>query len=120
MEDLLIRRDRHRPGGIDDPVEVRLGHLAVLDGGDPVGTQAADMAAGDTGMNGMDLAAGHQLRLFHGPLDGLDSRFNIDYDPAFEAPGGMHPHPHDLHQAVLPLLADEAGNLGGPDIESHQ
>ena len=119
MEDPLVRGNRDRPGGVDDPIHVGLTHLPILDGGDAVGTQATDMAAGDARVDRVDLAAGHQLRLFDGALYGLNRGLDIHHHAALEAPGGMGADPHDLDQAILPFLAHQAGDLGGANIQPH-
>jgi hypothetical protein len=121
VQDLLVRRDRHRAGGVDDPVDVRLHHLVLLDGGDAVGVQAADMAAGDAGMHRVDLAAGHQLGLLDRALDGLHRGLDIHDDALLQAVRRMRADADDLDGVVGLDLADQRGDLRGADVEpDHQ
>ena len=79
VQDLLIRRDGHGAGGIDDAVHVQLGHFVVANGDNAVGIEAADMATGDAGINRTDLAAGHQFGLFDRALYRLHRGFDVDH-----------------------------------------
>lgn len=47
MQHPLVRRDRHRLGGIQYPFDIRRVHLAIADRHDAVGIEAADVVAGD-------------------------------------------------------------------------
>ena len=78
VEDLLVGGNGHRPRRVDHPVHVALGHLPVADGDDAVGIQAADVAAGDAGIDLVDVAARHQLRLLDRALDGGDRGLDVD------------------------------------------
>ncbi len=120
VEDLLIGGNRHRPGRIDHPVHVRLGHLPFLDGGDAVGVETADMATRDAGMDGVNFAARHELRLFHRPLDGLHGGLDIHHDALLDAPRWMGADADDLDPLVVLHFAHQGGNLGRADIQPDQ
>ena len=72
MQDLLIGGNSHHPGGLDHPFDIGGGDLARLDGGDAMGIETADVAAGDPGEDGVNLA----LRLAFRCLHRLLNKFN--------------------------------------------
>lgn len=78
MQHLLVGRDVHRLGGLDDAGDVGGGDFLVLDGDHAAGIEAADMAAGDAGIDVADLAIGHQLGFFKRALDGVHGGLDID------------------------------------------
>jgi len=86
MENLLVCRDGHGLGGINNPVHIRLRNLPVPDRDDAVGVHAADMASRDAGVDRMNAAARHELRLFNSTLDRLYRGFDIDDDTPFQPP----------------------------------
>ena len=80
--------------------------------------QAAQVAARDAGVHGVDFAAGHQLGLFHRALDGLHRRFDV-HDHAFlQAVGRVSPDANDLDRVIRLYLADQSGDLRCPHIET--
>ena len=79
VDNLTIHRNGHRPGGIDDPVDILLSDFRALDGNDPAAVKSGDVSAGDTGIGSRDLTAGHQFGLLHRFFNGFDGRFNIDH-----------------------------------------
>jgi hypothetical protein len=84
VDDLLIRRDRDRLGGVDHVLDVAARDLLVAYRNDPVGVQAAHVAAGDAGEHRVDLAARHELGFFHRTLDRLHGGFDVDDDSLLE------------------------------------
>src|SRR5690606_10908545 len=68
VQDLLVGGNGDSPRRVDHAIHVTHGDLVVADGDDAVRVEAADMAARDAGVHGVDLAPGHQLRFLHGPL----------------------------------------------------
>ena len=64
MQNFAVGRNRYSLRRIDHPVDITLRHLAILDCHDPVRIQAVDVAACNPGKHRMNLASGHQLRLF--------------------------------------------------------
>ena len=64
MQDLLVGRDRHRRAtSITRSTSSGERDLLVLDRDHAAGVEAADVAAGEPGVNLADLAVGHQLDL---------------------------------------------------------
>ena len=57
------------------------------DGDDAPGVEAADVGAGEADVGGADLDAGHELRLLHHPLDGVDGGLEVDDDALAQALG---------------------------------
>ena len=119
VQDLLVGRDRHRARGVDDAIDVAVGDLAVADRDDPVRIEAADMAAGDPGIDRSDLAAGHELGLFDGPLYGLHRGLDVDHDALSEAARRIGADPDHLDRAIAGGLPDDRDHLGGADVEPH-
>ncbi len=118
MKNLLVRGNGYRLGGINHPINIRLGHFPVPDRDDAVGVQALDMTTRDARIHRMDTATGHQLRLFHRPLDGLYRGLNIDHHATLEPPGGMRANTHHFDGPVELALADNGHHLGGANIQS--
>jgi hypothetical protein len=85
VDDFLIRWYRHGPSGIDHAIDIVGLHLFVANRHDPVGIQAADVAAGDSGVDAVDLATRHEFCFFHGTLDRGDSRLDIHHHAFLQA-----------------------------------
>ena len=118
MDDFPVGGNGHGAGGIDDPVHVRRGHLAVLDGDDALAVDDLGLAAADPGVHRADFAAGHGFSFFHGAADGLDGVFNVYHHPfAQSATGGRRSQAHDV-QLLVPHFAHHGANLGGPDVQT--
>ncbi len=75
------------------------------------------MAAGDTHVDRVDLAARHQFGFLHRTLDGLHSRLNIDHHAFFHALGRVRADADNLDSAVHTDLPDNRHHLGGTDIQ---
>ncbi len=119
VQDLLVGGDGHGARRVDDPLHVAGGHFLVADSDDAMGIQAADMTAGDARVDRVDLAAGHQLGLFHGALNGMHRGFDIHHHTLLEAARGMGTDADDFHTALRRDLTDDGHHLGGADVESH-
>ena len=119
MQGFLIRRNRHRLGRVDHPVDVRLGHFPVADRDDAMGIKAADVGASDARVDRMDLAAGHQFRLFHGALNRAHGGFDVHHHAFLHAPRGLGAQADHLDNARIGDLTDNGHNLGGADVQSH-
>src|SRR5215469_4801393 len=89
VQDLLIRRNRHRLGSIDHVLDIPVAHLLVAHTHDSVGVEATHVAAGNAGEHRVDLAAGHELCLLHGALDRLHRGFDVDHDALLQSPRGL-------------------------------
>ena len=117
VQDLLVRRYRHGLRRVDHPLQVVAVDLLVLDRDDTVGIEAANMAAGDTHVDRVNLAARHQFRLFHGPLDRLHGRFDIDHHPFLHPLGRVGTDTDDFNAAIRPDFPDDRHHLGCTDIQ---
>ena len=71
VQHFLIGGNGHRLRRVQHPLEVGRLHLTITNRHNAVRVQAADVTAGYAHVHRVDLAARHQLRLFHGALDGL-------------------------------------------------
>ena len=60
------------------------------------------MASGNAGIDRVNLASCHQLGLFDGSLNRLNSRLNIDDDTLLQPPGRMAADANDLWSAKVP------------------
>src|SRR5690606_20843084 len=119
VQDLLIGWNRHRLGGIQYPVQIRLHHFTVTDCHNAVGVHAAHMAAGDSHIHRVDLAASHQLRLFDRPLDGLYRHLDIDHHTPLQPARRMGADTDDLDLSIGRFLAHDGNHFGCPDIQSN-
>ena len=100
MQGFLVRRDRHGLGRVNHPVDICLGHFPVADGDDAVGIEAAHMGTGDARIHRMNVAASHQLGLFHRPLDGAHGGFDIHHHTLLHPPGRLGADTDDFHGAI--------------------
>ncbi len=118
VQDLLVRRNRHRARRIDHAIHVALSDFLFLDGDDAVRIHAADMAARDSRIDRLNPAACHQLGFLDGALNRLHRGLQIDHHPFFQATGRMGSDAHHLDFTVFVCLADDAGDLGGADVQT--
>ena len=119
VQDLLIGGNRHRLGRVDHALDIALHHFLVLDRDDAVRVQAAHVAAGDAGVHRMDLAARHELGLFHRALDGLHGGLDVDHHALLQAARRMGADADDLELTVRLQLAHDGDHLAGADVETH-
>jgi hypothetical protein len=101
VDHLAVHGDGHRLGGVDHPGDVGLADLLVLDRDDPRAVHALDVAAGDAGVDGGHLAAGHQLGLLDGALDRAHGGLDIDHHPLAERLGRVGADPDDVDDSLL-------------------
>ena len=118
MQYLLVGWDRHRLCRVDNAVNVLLKDLLIANGHNPVRIHRANVTAGDTHVNGVDLTARHQLGFLYRALYRIDRGFDIDHDTLFHTSGWMRADAHDLHTTIRVDLADNRDDLRGADIES--
>ena len=118
VQDFLVRGDCHGLGRVYNPLQVVAVDLLVLDGDDAVGIQAADMAAGNSHVDRVYLAARHQLGLLHRPLNGLHGGLDIDHHPLLHPLGGVRADPDHLHIALWPDFPDDRHHLGRADVQA--
>jgi hypothetical protein len=78
------------------------------------------MAAGNAGMDRMDLAIGHQFGLFDRALDRLHRGLDIHHHALLQPARGMGADADDLDLIVVLEFADQTGDLRGADIQAHQ
>src|SRR5439155_1848057 len=116
VEDLAVLRNVDGAGGIEDALEIALLHFLVLHRHHSLRVEAADVTAGDARIDGADLGPGHQLRLLHRLVDGGDRRLDVDHHAFAQPAGGVRADP-DHVDPVGTDLADDAADLGGPDVE---
>ena len=86
VENFLIRRNGDRLGGVDDPVDVRLGHFPVTDGDNAMGVETLDVTAGNARIHRVNPAPRHEFGLFHSALDGLHGGFDIHHHTTLQPP----------------------------------
>ena len=122
VDDLVVLRDLDSPGRVDDARDVFLRDLTVLarHRDHAAAVEGAHVGAGGPDPGPRDLHAGHDFRLFRGPLDGLDRRVHID-DIALAGPAvGRRALADDVERAVGVLLTDQDADLGSPDVAGDQ
>jgi hypothetical protein len=89
----------------------------VLDGHHAAGIDAADVAAGDAGVDALDLAVGHQLGLFQRLLDALHGGVDVDHHAALETVARRHAQACQLELAAGQHLGHHGHDLGGADVQ---
>src|SRR5690606_38143065 len=104
-------------GGLDDPRDIRGGDFLVLHGHHPAGIEAADMAAGDAGINVADLAVGHQLRFFKRSLDGIDGGLDVDDHALAHAARLVLAQAQHFEAPFRQDFGDHGHHLAGADIQ---
>ena len=117
MQYFAVHGDIDCFGRIDNPADIFLGNFAIFDGDDAIGVQSFDMATGDTCIDGLDFASGHQFSFFDSFANSTDSAFNID-DNAFAKAAGRAGPDADNINAVFRDVADNGTNLGCADVET--
>jgi hypothetical protein len=80
VENLLIGRNRHRPGGFNHPLDVHRGDFLILDGNHAVRVEASDVAAGNSGIHVAYLAVGHQFDFLQNTRNRCHGLLDIDHD----------------------------------------
>src|SRR5262249_15893453 len=117
VDHLPVHGGGHRVGGADRPGDVRLPDLLVLHRHDALAVEAFDVAPGDAGVDGGDLAAGHQLRFLDRPADGGHGGLDVHHHALAQALGGMGADADDVGP-VLGQVTDDGADLGGPDVQA--
>ena len=118
VQDALIGRNRDRLGRVDHVLDVAMRDLAVADRDHAVRVEAAHVTAGDAGVDGVDLAVGHELGLLDRALDGLHRGFDIDHHALLESARGLAAHADDFDRSVRGDLTDQRQHFGGADVEA--
>ena len=106
-------------GRLDHARDVGLADFAVLDSHHAAGVEAADVAAGNAGVDAGDFAVGHQLGLFERLLDAVHRRVDIDHHTAFEAVARCRAKTGQAQGAVGQHLGDHRHHLGGSNVQSN-
>src|SRR5208283_230464 len=119
VQDFLIGRYRDRLGRVDDALDVALHDLLVPDGDDAVRVEAAHVAARDPGVDRVNLAPRHQLRLFDRALNRLHGRLDVDHDSFLQPARRMAADADDLERPVGLDLAHDRDDLAGADVEAY-
>src|SRR5690606_10285427 len=120
VDDALIRGDGDGARRVDDALDIARADLFVADRDDAVRVQAAHVAARDAGVDGVDLAAGHELGFLDGALDRLHGRLDVHDDAALQAARGIRADADDLEPILGRHLAHDRNDLRGTDIETHE
>jgi hypothetical protein len=128
VDDEFLRLDQQQPlvvgdvdglGGLDHARHVHRRDLAVVAHDDHAGgVLAADVAAGDAGVDAGDLAGGHHLGLLQRLLDALHGGVDVDDDAALQAVRRRHAEPGDTQLAAGQHLGDHGHDLGGADVQA--
>ncbi len=119
QQQALIRGDVDGLGGFDHTRHVSLCDFAVLDRHHAAGIDAANMAAGDAGVDAGYLAVGHQFSLFERLLDALHSRVNVDHHAALEAVAVGNAETGQLQFSARQDFCHHGHDLAGSNVESH-
>ena len=115
----LVGGDVDRFGGLDHARDIRLRDLAVFDGHHAGRVDAADMAAGDTGVDAGDLAVRHQLGFFERLLDAGNGRVDVHDHAALEAEARRDAVACQFQFAVGQYLCDHRHHFGSADVQAN-
>ena len=119
VQDLLISRDCDRSGCVDDPVDVAGAHLFVTNSHDAVRVQAAHVAARNSRVDRVDIAARHQLGFLDGALNRMHRRLDVDDHTFFQATGRVRTDADHFDLAtVTHNFAHNGDDFGRADVES--
>src|SRR5574343_173899 len=118
QQQALVVRDVDGLGGLDHAGDVHRGDLAVVAHDHHAGAVlAADVAAGDAGVDPLDLAGGHHLGLFQGLLDALHGGVDVDHHAALEAVRAGHAQARHAQLATHDL-GHHRHHLGRADVQA--
>jgi hypothetical protein len=121
QQQALVGRDVDGLGRLDHARHVGLRDFLVLHRHHAAGVDAADVAAGDAGVDTGDLAVGHQLGLFQGLLDALHRGVDVDHHAALEAVARRDAQARELELAARHDLGHHGHDLAGADVQpDHQ
>ncbi|MET3914465.1 hypothetical protein ABID97_001247 [Variovorax sp. OAS795] len=93
-------------------------HFLVLHRHHAARIDAADVAAGNAGVDAADLAVGHQLGLLQGLLDALHGGVDVHHHAALQAVARRNAESGELQLAAGQHLGHHHHHLGGADVES--
>ncbi len=117
VQDFLIRRYGDSPGCVDYPIDIATAHFLVPDRDDAMRVEAAYMAAGYACVNGVNVAARHQLGFLDRALDRVNRRLDVDDHAFLESTRRMRPNSDDLDIAVFAKVTHDRDNLGSADVQ---
>ena len=84
----------------------------------PLRVEAADVAAGDAGVDLADPAVGHQLGFLEHALDRRHRRLDVDDDALLQAARRLRAEADDVERAVGRDLGDDRDDLRRADVEA--
>jgi len=117
VQNFLICRNGHGARGVYHPVDVTIAHFLVPNCDDPVRVQAAYMAAGNTGINRVNVATRHQFRFLDGALNRVHGRLDIDDNAFLESARRVRTDANHFDIALVADLADDRDDLRRADVE---
>ena len=77
------------------------------------------MAASDTGVHRMYVAARHQFGFFDRTLNRVHCRLDVDDDAFLQAARRLRAYPDDFYVAVIVDLANNCDNLGRANVQAY-
>ncbi len=77
------------------------------------------MAARDTGIDGVNIAASHEFGLLDGALYRVHGGLDIDHYAFLQAARRVRTDPDNLDDAVLVDLPDDSDDFGRADVETY-
>ena len=121
LREVLVESTLQRAGRdeVESAFDVERAHFALLDRHHPGRVEAADVAAGNADEGRGDLAIRHQLGFLQRALDRGDRGLDVDHHPLLQSLRLVPAHAEDLERAVGAQLGDQAGYIGGSDVEGH-
>ena len=108
-------------GRLDDSRYIGLRDFLVLHRHHATGIDAANMAAGDAGVNPGDLAVSHQLGFLERLLNALHGGVNIDHDTALEPVAGRNAQARKLELTARHDFGNHGHDFAGSNVQpNHQ
>ena len=112
--------DRQSPRTLDRTLDVFPRHFCLLECHDTLTVLRRDMAAGDAGIDGIDLDRRHQLGFLNRFLDRFHRTLDIDHDAFAEPSRRAGSDPDDVERPLIGDFRNYGADLRGPDVQSHK
>jgi hypothetical protein len=110
MNDFMFTGDRHCLGRLENPFKITRAHFLVFHCNHAVAVESFDVTAANARENGVNLATGHQLRLFDRLLYGRRGLVHVD-DHALAQPQRRMGAETDDFDPLARRLADHGGDF---------
>ena len=112
--------DRQGSRALDRTLDVFPRDLCLFERHNPLAVLRTDVAAGDAGINRIDLNRRHQLGFLDRLLDRFHGTLDIDHDALAEPSRLAGSDSDDVERPLLGDFRNYGADLRGPDIQPHK